>query len=312
MARRSRERIYLIPRWPGIAFGFLLLVIFAIGFGAAYFSAPNARGVIHTFGVSLIVAGVVAMIQSNENLRGLEILGCRSMPAPAGGKIELELMVRNSSATERTGLQIRPAVRWRRAWRGRVKPLAWIPVLEPGETKTLRLAWPAPRRGRFPVPDFWICSILPVGLCFAWKVFSGYGDYFVYPLPRGEPLEGSAERGKETGEGPSGGNEDVSGHRPYQPGDPISRMDWRIFARTGEVMVRTLEEGSGGEVTLRWEDTRFLEDPEARLEQLSYWVAQCVREGRPFRLELGRLVSLNHRNVIGCQEALATFDTAGL
>ncbi len=290
----SRERVYILFHWAGLVFGFLILLVFGAGYLARESSALT-----QTLGITLVVAGVVALIQSNDNLRGIEILGCRSLPVAAGEKLNLEVTVRNSAGRERIGMTVRTG------WRIRPRVSAWLPVLEAGETATVRLALPTTRRGRFAIPQLWVCSVRPAGLCFAWKVFPQPATYDVYPAPRGRPLDREMEA---VGEG-GGDLDDVSGHRPYNPGDMLSRMDWRVFARTGELVVRTLEEGGEEEVNLRWADTRFLAGTEARLEQLSFWMDQCGREGRPFALDLG-----NSRGVLGsanlnaCREALATFE----
>ncbi len=302
MARPRRERIFIVPRWAGLAFSFVLFMIFGLGFGF-----QSAGELTRTLGIALVVAGLVSLIQSNENLRGVAITGCRSTPVAAGDAPVLELTLQNSAKRERIGLLVRKGMRWTLAWRTRPATSAWIPVIQAGEITTVQMALPATKRGRHPVPELWVSSVMPVGLCFAWKVFAGSGEYFVYPTPRGISLEGDGRKGQGTSDGPDGGSEDVSGHRPYEAGDPLSRMDWRVFARTGKVVVKTLEEGNGGEVALRWEDTRFLQDEEDRLEQLSFWVAQCVREDRTFRLELGARRDLNSRNIVACYEALATF-----
>lgn len=303
MARPRRERIFIVPRWNGLVFAFALLCVFALGFGF-----PTTRTLTQILGIALIVAGLVALIQSNENLRGVLITGCRTVPVPAGDEPILELTISNTSDRERIGLRIRESMLWRKAWHTKPRTSAWLPVLDAGETAVVRLALPSRSRGRYAVPELWVSSIMPMGICFAWKVFPRGEEYFVYPTPRGLPLEGDGRKGQGVHEGADGGSEDVSGHRPYEPGDPLSRMDWRVFARSGKVVVRTLEEGSGGEVLLRWDDTRFLQDDEARLEQLSFWVAQCMREGRPFRLELGPYRSdLSSRHIMACYEALATF-----
>jgi len=301
MAAQKRERIYIIFRWSGLVFGLAVMLVFASGF-ASTFVAQGSRGLTQTLGIALVVAGVVALIQSNENLRGVEITGCRSAPAAAGEEVVLELVLRNSSDRERVGLRVRTG------WRIRPSATAWLPVLGPRETATVQLRLPATRRGRFAVPTLWVCSIMPVGLCFAWKVFPEAGDYVVYPAPRGTPLDHGALGGEESGVRQGHGSEDVSGHRPYSPGDAMARMDWRVFARTGKLVVRAFEEGGGNEVVLRWEDTRFLKNTEERLEQLSFWVTQCVLENRSFTLVLGGAHGpLNSDNLAACHEALALF-----
>lgn len=290
----ARERIYIVFHWAGLVLGFLIFLVFGLGF-----IYREASGLTQTLGITLVVAGVVALIQSNDNLRGVEIIGCRAQPAAAGEAVQLEIIVRNFSDRERIGLVVRTG------WRVKPRASAWLPVIEGGETATVRLSLPTTRRGRFSMPQLWVSSIRPIGLCFSWKVFAQAGHYFVYPAPRGRPLEPELEGG---GEG-EGDRDDVSGHRPYNPGDMLSRLDWRVFARTGELVVRTLEEGGDEEVLLRWQDTRFAGATERRLEQLSLWVDQCVREGRPFRLDLGGgRDNLGAVNITACREALAAFE----
>ncbi len=297
MKTRKRERIYIVFHWTGLAFGLTVFLIFAAGF-----LAPGARSLTQTLGITLVIAGVVALIQSNENLRGVAITGCRVVPAVAGEDAVLELTVRNFADRERIGLRLRTA------WRVRPFASTWLPVLEAGEVKTVRLPIPTTRRGRFAVPILWVSSVMPFGLCFAWKSFPGWGEYFVYPAPRGRPLESAQELDSVHGRRQERGHDDVSGHRPYSPGDLLSRMDWRVFARSGKLMVRTLEEGGGEEITLRWTDTYFLKGIEERLEQLSFWITQCLQEGRPFQLQLGGShPPLSGNNADACWRALATF-----
>lgn len=290
----ARERIYIVFHWAGLMYGILIFLVFASGY-----LKRDSSGLIQTLGITLIVAGVVVLIQSNDNLRGVEIVGCRSQPCPAGSQAEIEVTVRNGSDRERIGLTVR------NGWRARPRASTWLPVLDPGETATVRLLLPTHRRGRFPVPTLWICSIQPAGLCFAWKVFPQSAVYHVYPEPKGRPLDAERTAGAQNDDD----RDDVSGHRPYNPGDRLSRLDWRVFARTGELVVRTLEEGGGETVALRWEDTRFLDSTERRLEQLSCWMDQCVREGRAFTLDLGGSRGrLSSSNLVACREALALFE----
>lgn len=300
--KRPRERIYLVPRVSGLVFTFFVLLVFALGF-----VQPNSRGLLQILGITLVVAGIAVLIQCNENLRGVEILRCTSVPVPAGEPVVLEVTLRNLSANERVGLKVREGWHWREKWHH--KSAVVFPILKGREIRTLNLTLTTTRRGRFAVPTLWVGSVLPVGLCFAWKVFHAPGTYDVYPVPRGRPWEGSSPDGGEASGLPAGpGGEDVSGHRRYEVGDPPSRLDWRVFARTGNMVVRTLEDGEGGAVHLRWADTDFLSDPEDRLEQLSFWIAQCGREDRTFILDLGDgRRDLTENNLHGCQIALATF-----
>lgn len=293
----TRERIYIIPRWAGIVFAGAVLSVFVFGYFARGFG-----GLPQALVISFVVAGIVALIQTNENLRGIVLISCQSQPVPARGEGILDVTLRNSSDRERLGLR----VRLRHGWS--LVGDAWIPVLRPGERATVQVRVPPARRGCYPYPPLWISSELPAGLCFSWKVLTGGGQLIVYPRPAGRSLAATS-----LGEGGGGtetrkGMDDISGHRPYAAGDLISRLDWRVFAKSGKLAVKTFESVGGRRVPLRWEDTAFLGDPEARLEQLSFWVSECARIRQPFELRLGpSSPHLNETNLTACRIALAAF-----
>ncbi|MFZ4597051.1 MAG: DUF58 domain-containing protein [Terrimicrobiaceae bacterium] len=304
MLRHQRERIYLIPRWSGLVLAAVVLLIFALGY-----VSPASRGLTQTLGITLMVAGVVVLIQSNENLRGLQIAGCRSVPVAAEDDAILELTLRNNSAAEHVGIWVGEGIPWRRFWKRNPRQRAWVPLIASETSVTLRLPVPTSRRGRFEVPTLWISSVMPYGLGFAWKVVQPEGSYSVYPTPRGIGLKDIGNGGRFSGTSISEGSADVTGHRPYESGDLLSRIDWRIYARTNRLMIRTLEDGGSNEIILRWHDTDFWDDDEKRLEQLSYWIQECVREDRKFTLDLGPAAgALHYRNIPACHEALAVFD----
>lgn len=295
---KARERIYIVPHWAGIVLGAAVFAIF--GFGYLF---HGFGGLPQVLVISLVVAGIAALFQTNENLHGLMLVSCRSRPVPAGGETEFAVTLANLSTHEQTGLQVRTRAGWKLSHGPR------IPLLKPGERRTVRLLLPAPRRGRYPNPDIWVASTFPLGLCFAWKNFSGTGNRFVYPQPSGRTLAEVLQGGG--GEGIRAvqkGMEDIKDHRPYVAGDPLSRINWKIFAKSSRLVVKTPEGTGGDKIRLRWEDTAFLDDPEARLSQLSLWVSECLADMRPFELQLGALPGhLHERNPDACRIALAIF-----
>lgn len=297
---KAAERIYIIPTWAGLIFAAVAFSIFVAGYFAEGFGGPAQVLVI-----ALVVAGIVALIRTNENLRGVEMTSCRSEPAAAGEDAILEIAITNSSNRERLGLKVRFRDRWK------LKGTGEIPVLRPGETRTAELRVPTNCRGGYTIPTVWVSSNLPMGVCFAWKIFSDCGKYHVYPRGRSwkQATTGDGNVGPD-GRNRRSGMEDVSGHRTYVPGDMLARMDWKVFARTGRLAVRTFDTNSAEKMVFKWEDTAFLQDEEKRLEQLSFWVAESLRGKRPFELRLNGGV-FNERNVFACRIALATFGEAG-
>ena len=294
---KTRERIYIIPQWSGMVFAGVVFAIFVFGYFANGFA-----GLPQTLVISFVVVGIVALIQTNENLRGIEVVSCHSQPVPAGEDAVLEVLLRNASDRERLALKVRVRTGWRLVGDARVE------VLRPGAGETVRIRIPTTRRGCYPQPPLWVSSDLPFGLCFAWKVFADRGGYVVYPRPVGQPLAAPAAADGEDGSRAKKGVEDISGHRPYFAGDLLSRLDWRIFARSGKLAVKTFEGNEGLRIRLAWEDTVSLPGTEARLEQLSFWVSECVRNRRAFELHLGSASRhLNESNPAACRIALAAF-----
>jgi uncharacterized protein (DUF58 family) len=294
---KTSERIYIIPKWAAVVFAAAVLAIFVLGYFAQGFG-----GLPQTLVISFVVAGIVALIQTNDNLRGVFVVSCHSEPVPAGEGVILDVTLRNSSARERLGLK----VRLREGWR--LKGGGGTAVLRPGGSATVRLRMPATRRGCYPHPTLWVSSDLPFGLCFAWKVFAGGGEYVVYPRPAGRPCAAVLPGEGDGGQKRRKGADDISGHRPYAAGDLLSRLDWRVFAKSGKLLVKTFESVEGRRIPLRWEDTAFLSDPELRLEQLSFWISECARNRQPFELQLGPAFrNLNETNPTACRTALAAF-----
>jgi uncharacterized protein (DUF58 family) len=296
----SKERIFIIVHWRGLLFAVFVLAVF----GAAHLS-PVPQDETQLLGIALVAAGVVILIQSNGNLRGVEVEVLACDPAPAGGLATARLRVRNGSKQDRWGLEVRP---WHGLKHWRRSAMVHIPVLKAGQFLDFDLSWSAGSRGVHKLPAVWVASQQPFRLCVSWKTFSSPRELLVYPRPAGRAwksglLPGEGDGAKSGSNSAEGG--DVIGHTAYVQGDPISRIDWRIMAKTGKLWVRKLESPQRGRVLLRWEDTSADLHDEARLEQLSFWVDQCLREGCSFRLSLPALSLADGTSPRACREALA-------
>lgn len=285
MKRRPRERIYIVPTLAGAAFAAFLLALFAAGYAVQGLGGPAQILVI-----ALLVAGIVVLFETNDNLRALEAEVQPVAPTEAGTNACLRVAVTNHGTRPRIGLRLRARVGWRSVGR------ADIPLLEPGTTVVVELSWPTDARGLQPAPPLWLSSTYPAGLCFAWKSYPGRARIPVYP-------RGQSWRELPDGAGRRGAG-DVTGHRPYIAGDPPARIDWKVLAKSGRLAVRDLE--TAGRLNIAWDETEFLTDPENRLAQMSAWLDECARQGRRFEFHLGA-AGLNERNLDACRIALAAY-----
>lgn len=288
MKPRRRERIYIVPTMAGLAFAVFLLALFGAGYLAQGLGGPAQILVI-----TLLVAGIVVLFETNDNLRGLEAELQPVAPVAAGSDACLRVAVTNRSSRPRIGLRLRGRRGWRSA--GRTD----IPLLPPGATVMVELPWPAGTRGLQPAPPLWLSSGYPAGLCFAWKSFES--DKLIPVYPPGRSWRSLADSAGRRGAG------DVTGHRPYIAGDPPSRVDWKVMAKSGRLAVRDFE--GAGRMSIAWEDTNFLGDTEDRLAQMSAWLDECMRLGWKFEFQLGP-ADLTERNVDACRVALASHPAA--
>lgn len=283
--RRDRERVYIVPTLPGIGFAFLVFAIFVLGYLQQGFAGDP-----QTLVIGLIVAGIVFLVETNANVSGVFASVSRVVPTRCGEPAWIEIALTNRSGKTRYDLK----VRFRKAWK--FEGLAEIPLLEPGETRVVRIAMQTTSRGCFPLPPVWVSSSYPVAMCFAWKIQELAGELPVFPR---ENFQGTRARGSF-----QSGTEDVSGHRPYIPGDSPTRVDWKIYARRGSLSVRTLE--APARDSIHWDDTAFIQDPEGRLAQMSAWLTESVRQHRSFDFTLPGF-HFSGKDPVPCRWAMARF-----
>lgn len=295
MARRSRlDNPYIVFSWSGL---FYILFIIIVFFFSRY---RTTNGNLWVMGVSLIVIGIMAMIQTNDNMRHVSLELLPSPAVPEGDEVLVHLRLINRSSQNRYAFSVAFQKFRKKRW-----PEA--AVLAQSEAKAV-LALPPQKRGIVPIPPLLAWSFFPFGLCLSWKRLQPSGYVVVYPRPEGESLAHQSVAGERNlllnG---VDGIDDVTGLRRYQHGDAPSAVDWRLFARRGTLFVRSRDGGEGGDLDLTWERTEFLEETEARLRQLSRWIHDCCKAGIPFRLRLLAPTVYSHRNLEECFEALARF-----
>lgn len=162
-----------------------------------------------------------------------------------------------------------------------------------------RLVAPRPqaaRRGVHRLPALNARAEDPLGLAYAQRRLGAPLELTVYP--RLVPLSSCVlypdmgvrpERGHR---GPAVlGASEFRGVRPYNPGEPLSRIDWKSTAKTGSLMLRELDDPSSGGITLVLEaspDHLAGRPPDDNLE-MAVDAAGSVAD---FALRAGRSVTL--------------------
>ncbi|MBA3316012.1 MAG: DUF58 domain-containing protein [Planctomycetaceae bacterium] len=122
-----------------------------------------------------------------------------------------------------------------------------IPRLGAGESAAISVTITPKRRGRYQLPDLRAYSTFPFYLGRSGKVSKSVAPLIVVPnfepismlaLPTGSRYQpGGIALTSHVGESP-----EYIGNRDYVPGEPIRRLDFRAWARTGKPVVREYQE----------------------------------------------------------------------
>ena len=121
-------------------------------------------------------------------------------------------------------------------------------LIPPGEEQSRSVWMTLPRRGRERVA-LELSSAYPFDFFVRWGRTPQAAEALVFPTPLlegGAPGYGEEESeadGEVAGRASSDAT-DVSGVRPYQAGDPVSRIHWKLSARTGALSTRLFEGAS--------------------------------------------------------------------
>lgn len=168
-------------------------------------------------------------------------------------------------------------------------------------------------RGRIILPKVTLSTTYPLGLFRAWTQIACSAHTLCYPKPietalpmvdaalgmdQNRALEGNALRGVDQ----------FAALESYQMGDPLSRIDWRAYAKGQGVWVKHFTDPLSSELWLS--DADFMGTTEQKLSYLCHLVLRLTENGQRFGLKLGAVIiepntGDDHR--ARCLEALALY-----
>lgn len=266
----TQRNIYIVPSRAGLAFVFTLLLLLL-----ASINYQLNLGYALTF--LLAGSALASMHMTHASLRGLSLHVKPPLPAFAGGRAELELLITNPGGSRYGlgfGLEDLP------------QQLSWVAV--PAQTQTaVVIGCTALRRGRQGLPLLRAESRFPFGLFRAWTVWQPAGTLWVYPaletptpaLPPPEAMAGGQPHSHASRAG------EFDGVRPWRSGDSLRQIVWKKVARGGGLVSREHQDSTQLRLCLDWQLTGLVE-PEARLSRLAAWVVLADSRGLDYSLRL--------------------------
>jgi len=265
--RLHRRRLFILPTGLGYLFALTLalLLLGSLNYG-------TSLGFAVTF--LLVGAGSLAMVHTYRNLDGVELVFGIPPPVFAGEAVRVPVRV-SAPARPRWSVTLSG---------GGGDPATIAPAPQRPATTAYRFAPQA--RGRFRPPRLRVTTIWPFALLRVWSWIWPRVEVTVYPA--------CVDHGRTPAQHPSGsghhrrrreGEADFAGLRDYHAGDSPRRIAWAVLARRDELAVKAFEGQPAGEDWFDWAALAQLE-PEARLEQLCYWVVQAEARGGRYGLAL--------------------------
>ncbi len=262
------NRIYILPSRSGMVFALMLLVMLL---GSMNYN--NSMGLGLAFFLGSIT--LVTMHQCHRNLLGLKVSYAQPEPVFAGSYATIDLTLHNTLQESRSDLV---------AQIGSGTSLAVN--IEARRNQALKLTAPMERRGHRELPRLSIRTRFPAGLFRAWTWVYWDAKVLVYPKPYGsQPLPGQ-DSGQQSGsKARTKGEDEFAELRGYQRGDPLNRVAWKQFARSGELHSKTFDDPTSVELWLDWSLVDS-SDAEDRLSQLCAWILTAHEQHISYGLRL--------------------------
>lgn len=290
----GRQRIFILPTRQGLTFA---LVLLAMLLGAINYD----NSLVYALVFLLAGLAVISILHTYRTLAGLRLAAARCAPVFAGEVAALTLTLNNPDPQPRLAVTL-----------ARHGGPEHATDLAPGINPVV-LPLATTRRGRLVVGRLILASRFPLGLFRAWAPLEPEIGCLVYPAPaaeRGLPPPQPDRPGEGGAAGP--GQDDFSGLRAYQTGDPLRHVHWKLAAR-GQGL--TTKQFAGEQTRALWLDWALLPGlpVEDRLSRLCRWVLEAEAGGLPYGLrlpdrQLEPARGAAHRR--RCLEALALFGEA--
>ena len=206
-----------------------------------------------------------------RTLLGLRLEWAAAHPVFAGQPAELPVVLANPAMRARTGLAL--------GWDGQ-PAVVQLAVLAAASRRTCGLDHSTGTRGWQPLPPLRISSCQPFGLVRAWACLSGLPAVRVWPCPLESGLPLAA------GRHPGGQGDEWQELLPWRPGQPASRVAWKIRAHGGPLVQSRFGDSAGPAVEwLDW-DTSPEPDLDRRAGLLAGRVVQLAQQPVSLRLRL--------------------------
>lgn len=264
--REKHEKTYIMPTLYGVAFGFVCLLLFGIGFA----STNNAVYFLCFFMVAL---GSQSLILTNRTTDKVKVAQSSAEDFFADETGRLRLSLHNPTQEDLQNLQLSLSK----------ESVLEVARLRAGERRDVGVPLFMKEPGIYKLARLSISSDFPYHFSRSWKRHNLEISVCVFPARRGSLQFPAAAYNSRNAE--SLNLDDFKGHREYQESDSPRSIDWKVTARVQELMVKEYDPQTSRKLTLRWEDCSQASDTDKK-SQLSLWIDLAEKNNFEYALEL--------------------------
>lgn len=172
---------------------------------------------------------MTSTIFTHFNLKDVELLRCWIPDLiEAGRSFSIEARLNNPTGKNKFDLKISKSKNYSKD----------SLQLEPMQSGDIKLAFEGLKRGRYRLKTLALRTTFPFGIFYSWSYGQVEREFIVHP----EIMEGQDLRKFLMGETHEEseimvkGDNDFEGHNKYHTGDPINRIDWKVYGRTRQLL----------------------------------------------------------------------------
>lgn len=265
----NQRSSYILPTRAGYL---VIAVVLLMLLGATNYQ--NNLAFLLTF--LLVGIGLVCMVFTFKNLQGVQFSLLPPAEVFADQTLPVGILLKSLDANSHYSLGV-----------GESSQSMCFCNLTANQESHLKLELKAGTRGYWQLPSLQVTSEFPFGWFKSWAYFQFTQSIIIYPKPLQPPqADFLYKTGDQSEQGSKlNGNEDLYGLKPYQPGDPLSRVDWKAFARGRGMFTREFVSYQSQQLCFDWQDYPGC-DKETRLSYLTFLVLEAASQNMAYSLVL--------------------------
>lgn len=263
-----QRNIFILPTGTGLIFGILLVIMLLTGI-----NYQNSLVYLLTFLLGVVF--VAAMHQTHKNLAGLKLTLVQAGEGHVGDRIPF---VFRGAADDSDAIAVSLSL---------PENSVSLQHVLAHETTDMVLMARGERRGYLLPERVRVETRFPFGLLKAWSWIRPASAAIVYPRPIAPPewSGGVAEDDESSDAAVTVAGHDQAELRPWRQGDLTQRVQWKRYARTGDMVIADWEGEQGSPSWLDFDAFPGV-DVEVRLSYLAAQIIERSKSNEPFGLRL--------------------------